>query len=446
MKFVKYILFILLSFYLLDVCGQSAENNVVITASGSGATQEAAKQAALRSAIEQSFGTFISAKTEMLNDQVIADEMVSVTSGNIKYVEVLNETQLPDGRWGVTLKTIVSVDKLTSFVESKGGVIEIQGGMFAMNIKQQLLNEQGEIKAVAEMVGLLHEPMQLAFDFTIKSGNPKSIDLESKKWEIPLEVTATCNKNIDFCANYFIRTLSALAMNDGEVASYKSLNKKIYSITVEYAKKIWSFNLRKKTSYDAIVSFASNWEFYTRSFKVNSGIDEIAGMGKGSTTTFFNADKIDFKSDGNWAATYSWGDVRSLSQIEQMKGYSVKAGGIISSFRNGGYVVYEEDGHGFVVALIDVAQKGLSWQEASDACGEFAINGYNDWELPSIEDLQLIYKNLFKLGIGGLDRKFYWSSSRNKDGEGFAGFHFHSEKVTKYDGLGLQFVRAVRAF
>lgn len=425
---------------------QSENKDVTIVASGSGGTLEDAKQAALRSAIEQSFGTFISAKTEMLNDQVIADEMVSVTSGNIKYIEVLNEAQLPDRKWGVTLKTIISVDKLTSFVESKGGAIEIQGGMFAMNIKQQLLNEQGEIKAVAEMVGLLHEPMQLAFDFTIKSGDPKSIDLESKQWEIPLEVTATCNKNIDFCANYFIRTLSALTMNDGEVASYRSLNKKVYSITVEYAKKIWSFNLRKMTSYDAIVSFASNWEFYTRSFKVNSGIDEITGLGKGSATTFFNSDKIIFKTDGNWAANYSWGDARSLSQIEQMKGYSVKARGIVSFFRNGGYVVYEKDGHGFVVALIDIARKGLNWQDASNACADFELNGYNDWELPSIEDLQLIYKHIHKPGIGGLEKQFYWSSSRDKDGSGFVGFNYSSSKVTKYGGAGLPLVRAVRAF
>ena len=83
-------------------------------------TLEDAKQAALRSATEQAFGAFISSKAEMFNDQVVADQMASVSSGNIKSYEVLNESQLPDGSWGVTLKTIVSVDKLTSFVEAKG--------------------------------------------------------------------------------------------------------------------------------------------------------------------------------------------------------------------------------------------------------------------------------------------------------------------------------------
>ncbi len=133
---------------------QDADKTVSITVSGSGKTQDDAKQSALRSAIEQAFGAFISSKTEILNDQVVADQIASVANGNIQSFDILNESQLPNGSWGITLKALVSISKLTSFVEAKGIAIEIKGGMFALNIKQQLLNEQGEIKAVSEMVGL----------------------------------------------------------------------------------------------------------------------------------------------------------------------------------------------------------------------------------------------------------------------------------------------------
>lgn len=127
---------------------QEAEKTVTITVSGSGKTQDDAKQSAFRSAIEQAFGAFISSKTEIFNDQVVADQIASVANGNIQSFSILNESQLPDGSWGVTLKALVSVSKLTSFVEAKGIAIEIKGGLFALNIKQQLLNEQSEIKAV----------------------------------------------------------------------------------------------------------------------------------------------------------------------------------------------------------------------------------------------------------------------------------------------------------
>ena len=405
---------------LLFVCSAHAQEinkDVTITSSGSGKTLEDAKQAALRSATEQAFGAFISSKTEMFNDQVVADQMASVSSGNIKSFEILNQDQLPDGRWGVTLKAIVSVDKLTSFVQAKGIAIEVKGGMFALNIKQQLLNEQGEIKAVAEMIGLLHEPMQISFDYVIKSSDPKSLDAESKNWEIPLLVTATCNKNIDFCANYFKKTLAALSLSPSEVETYKSLNKQVFPVEVKYQNQTFTYNLRKQSSISAIQSLMSNWEFYTRLFAVQSGMDESFGNGKGSlfefSKSYSSSVSINFPTNGQQAATFSWNDKRTLAQIEQMTGYSVKPRGVVSNFKNGGYVVYEKDGHGLVMGLFDVGK--FNWTDAKTACDELVLNGYTDWRLPSKEELEYIYSNVFKLGLvaGVRDTySYYWSSDR----------------------------------
>ena len=384
---------------------QSENKDVTIVASGSGATLEDAKQAALRSATEQAFGAFISSKTEMFNDVVVADQMASVSSGNIKSFDVLNQDQLPDGRWGVTLKAIVSVDKLTSFVQAKGISIEIKGGMFALNIKQQLLNEQGEIKAVAEMVGLLHEPMQIAFDYVIKSGDPKSVDAESKNWEIPLTVTATCNKNMDFCANYFIKTLTALSLTAPEVETYKSLNKQVFPVNVSYSGKAMVFNLRKLTSISIINSLVSNWEFYTRNFAVQSGMDETYGHGEGRLHEFGNGG-ISFRSAGQRAGTFTWNDQRTLSQIEQMTGYLVKPLGVISQFKHGGYVVQESSGHGLVAAVCDVGR--FNFDAAKIACENLFLNGYNDWVLPDLNQMELIYRNLGQARIGGFVPASYW--------------------------------------
>ena len=426
---------------------QSENKDVTIVASGSGGTLEDAKQAALRSATEQAFGAFISSKTEMFNDVVVADQMASVSSGNIKSFDVLNQDQLPDGRWGVTLKAIVSVDKLTSFVQAKGISIEIKGGMFALNIKQQLLNEQGEIKAVAEMIGLLHEPMQIAFDYVIKSGDPKSLDSESKNWEIPLAVTATCNKNMDFCANYFIKTLTALSLTAAEVETYKSLNKQVFPVNVSYAGKAYAFNLRKQTSISAIESLVSNWEFYTRLFAMQSGMDETTGNGEGRLHGFVNRG-ISFLSAGQSAGTFTWNDQRTLSQIEQMTGYSVRPLGVKSQFKHGGYVVQEANGHGFVAAVCDIGR--LNLEAAKTACEELVMNGYSDWVLPDKDQLELIYKGLYQRGIGGLARSPYWSSSENCADNLWYSYCEYGSRVYHYSHHGhkgnARGVRAVRAF
>jgi hypothetical protein len=450
LKTISLIFFILLA--TTNAFSQTDSKEVSITSSGSGKTQEEAKQSALRSATEQAFGAFISSKTEMFNDQVVADQMASVSSGNIKSYEVLNESQLPDGSWGVTLKTIVSVDKLTSFVEAKGIAIEIKGGMFALNIKQQLLNEQGEIKAVSEMVGLLHEPMQISFDYIIKSSDPKSLDAESKNWEIPLVVTATTNKNIDFCANYCIKTLAALSLSSEEVTSYQSLNKAVFPVVINYNGVAKTFYLRKQSSINILNTLTSQWAYYTRLFTVQSGMDESNGNGEGRIHDFSgsrnfnnNGKTINFLNSGQQAATFSWQDKRTLSQIEQMTGYKVKPRGVVSQFKHGGFVVYEENGHGLVAAITDLSHI-MDWDAAKKACDELILNGYSDWYLPSKVELNSVIFNLKHDGVGGFTKYNYWSStessvnSETKQYSGTDGGPGNYSKSTKCS------VRAVRAF
>ena len=411
LKKIASLFFILLA--LTNGFSQTDDKDVSITSSGSGKTLEQAKQSALRSAIEQAFGAFISSKTEMFNDQVVADQMSSVSSGNIKSFVLLNESQLPDSSWGVTLRALVSISKLTSFVEAKGIAIEIKGGMFALNIKQQLLNEQGEIKAVSEMVGLLHEPMQISFDYVIKSSDPKSLDAESKNWEIPLVVTATTNKNIDFCANYCIKTLAALSLSSEEVTSYQSLNKAVFPVLINYNGVANTFYLRKQASKHALNTLKSQFKFYTRLFTVQSGLEASTGIRQEKFHDFIEYYKdydktnnltINFLTSGKIAATFTWMDKRTLSQIEQMTGYSVKSKGVYSAFIHGGFYV----GPSLIAAIIDLVK--MDWNSAKTACDELILNGYSDWYLPSQEELNKVYI-LYRIKVGGLDGNEYWSST-----------------------------------
>jgi hypothetical protein len=440
---------LLLSFLFISSFSfaQDADKTVSITVSGSGKTQEEAKQVALRTAIEQAFGSFISSKTEILNDKIVLDQITSVSNGNIKSFEILNESQLPNESWGLTLKAIVSVSKLTSFVVAKGIEIEIKGGLFALNIKQQVLNEQGEIAAINEMVSLLHEPMQLSFDYSIKSDDPKSIDAESKNWEIPILVNAVANKNIDFCANYFVKTLKAISLSSDEVDSYKKLNKNVYTIIVKYNGIESIFYLRKLYSINALQFLGSQWEFYTRLFTVNSGMDETYGNGIATLHPFFsmNANIVfNFLSAGQNAGSFSWSDNRTLLQIEQMTGYKVKPRGVISKFKNGGLVVYEDEGHGFVSGIFDLGI--LDWDSAKVVCDNFVLSGYKGWRLPTKDELNTMFLNLKSLGLGSFSQDYYWTSTQYslnkyagcqefKDGKQFARL-----KYLEY------FVRPVRSF
>ena len=96
----KILLICALLFNLVSIAQE--DKTVTLTVSGSGKTLEESKTNALRSAIEQAFGAFISSKTEILNDNLVKDEIVSVSNGNIQKFEIISELQIPNLRNPVT--------------------------------------------------------------------------------------------------------------------------------------------------------------------------------------------------------------------------------------------------------------------------------------------------------------------------------------------------------
>lgn len=157
----------------MGTCTLWAQNEVSLVVSGEGKDKEEATFKALRSAIEQAYGTFVSANTTVLNDQLVADEIVSLSSGNIQKYEYVSENKMPNGNTFVTLSATVSIDKLVSFAESKGMDAELKGSLFAMNIKKMEFDKQAEEKAVENLCKQLKSMLPNIIDFTISVKDPK---------------------------------------------------------------------------------------------------------------------------------------------------------------------------------------------------------------------------------------------------------------------------------
>jgi hypothetical protein len=83
----------------------------------------------------------------------------------------------------------------------------------------------------------------------------------------------------------------------------------------------------------------------------------------------------------------------------------------------------------------------MTWQEAIDACENLG----NGWRLPTIEELQGMYEQLYRNGKGDLEECYHcWSSTEN-GAAGACGFTFNGGNAStpsmKYAGA----VRGVRA-
>ncbi|MBP7554531.1 MAG: DUF1566 domain-containing protein [Spirochaetes bacterium] len=82
---------------------------------------------------------------------------------------------------------------------------------------------------------------------------------------------------------------------------------------------------------------------------------------------------------------------------------------------------------------------------AAKLCLDLVYGGYDDWFLPSRDELNLIYTNLYLEGIGGFVFSSYWSSSECYVGSAWGKYFGDGEQSDNNKNFVLR-VRAVRAF
>jgi hypothetical protein len=228
MRTIHLLIFLLIGIFPLHA--QETKARVNVTAIGVDIIE--AKNLALRSAIEQAFGAYISSNTEILNDELIKDEIISISSGNIDSIHVTSETKLVDGRTSVSLLAVVSVNKLVTFCESKGYKVEFKGGLFSINIQQQKLNETAELRAIENICEVGKSIINKAFDYSLTISEPQQVERVGNEeiWELTFSVLVKPNANFIEFKNFIYDNLSRIAMNQEDVERYRSNNKQVYNV------------------------------------------------------------------------------------------------------------------------------------------------------------------------------------------------------------------------
>lgn len=202
-------------------------DEVTLTVLGTGRTEDEATNIALRSAIEQSFGTFVSANTTILNDQLVRDEIVSVSKGNIKNYDKLSVSSLPNGQVGVSLRATVAVNKLISYAKSKGSRAEFAGQAYTANVKLIKLKAESTKKAIDIMLSQMELLINDMFDFDLTIGElymgkiytnlPKESKEETDCYILPCQIDVYANVASTNFANMYFNTLKSLALSEEEI-------------------------------------------------------------------------------------------------------------------------------------------------------------------------------------------------------------------------------------
>ena len=199
---------------------QGNDKVVTLITSGTGNTKEEAIRNALRSAIEQAFGTFVSSNTEVLNDELIKDEITTVSTGNVKSYKELTVNQ-SNGIYDVSVQAIVSIDQLTKFAQSKGMQAELAGASFTMNMKMRELNRKNEVNAIDHMIEKAKAIAKNGlFDYKLEIGEPTLIN--NSQYAIELRVLFCENANTIAFYKTINQTLQALSLSQKEQQEYRN--------------------------------------------------------------------------------------------------------------------------------------------------------------------------------------------------------------------------------
>ncbi len=221
---MKRILFFI--FFLLfnnSLFAQTVDNVTLVT-TGSAATEEEAVLVALRGAIEQTFGTFVSANTTLLNDDLIKDEIVSVSRGNVKQYEKIATTILSNGQIMVTVKSEISVSNLISYAHNKGSKAEFAGATFGQNIKLMRLKSKNTRTVYENLCTQVIALLDNAFDYEIKLQEPVAVKLYN--------VTSEQGERNYYRDGYKIDAIVTVRSNEVNNAIYRLVNGTLKAISL----------------------------------------------------------------------------------------------------------------------------------------------------------------------------------------------------------------------
>ena len=256
----------------LDVTNDSGKENnsansndeVTLVVFGKAVDSEKATAVALRSAIEQAYGAFVSANTTILNDDLVKDEIVTISSGNIKSYKVLSDVKCEDGQEMVTVKATICISKLISYAKSKGASTEFAGAAFAQNMKMKELNKKNELQALRNMVAMAKELLPVAFDKKLSIADPaipkkdlradlnpiyakpavgsdaiiesyrNYLNLLDGYYQMKFCVSIEPNDNTNHILENISNTLKAIALSSEEQTEYEKMNMKLSRLRIKW--------------------------------------------------------------------------------------------------------------------------------------------------------------------------------------------------------------------
>lgn len=125
------------------------------------------------------------------------------------------------------------------------------------------------------------------------------------------------------------------------------------------------------------------------------------------------------------------------------EGISVNA--IIGKKYQGGWIASLDSFNGGGLICSPHREPAKEYYDAKFACEYFNNDGYYDWKFPSKKDINILYENLYKKGLGNFRDSDYWFNGSSSFGN-LKSFKDGSIKVGLTGSYVVNFYRPVRYY
>lgn len=257
------------------------KDEVILTVTSDGTTKDDAIKNALREAVEQTYGVFVSANTSILNDDLIEDEIATVSSGNIKKYKEMAYSHNGNNNHTVTLNVVVSKGKLIKYAKSKGAECELDGASMFADMQLQELFRQNEEKLFENLIAELEGLFKQSYDYELEIKNVSdrySSYLTNKVAVLECHITAKLNRQGELVWDKLMETLNSVGQKDifkkEEGFNYNisvpvPTGNAFYSHGVPIAIETEKFYLRSEKSIKIMDNFLFHIDDYIRNIRLD---------------------------------------------------------------------------------------------------------------------------------------------------------------------------------